>query len=77
MLEETTEAIYTFICDYIELHGFAPSQREIAAGCYISLGAVFNQLSKLEARGRIAREVGQARSIRLVEKNGNRNAGKK
>ncbi len=76
-MENTTETVYTFIREYIEVHGFAPSQREIAAGCYISLGAVFNQLSKLEAWGRITREVGQARSITLIEKNGNRNGGEK
>ena len=68
-----TEAVYEFICRYIGERGIAPSQREISDNCFISKGTVSRHLDRLEFQGRITREIGQARSIRLTpDKRGGR-----
>lgn len=66
---EILEAIYIFIRDYIHQHGYAPSIREVAGACYMTPGNVHRYLDRLEARGRITRQAGVARSIRLVDGN--------
>jgi repressor LexA len=65
MANPTSEAVYQFIRTYIEQHGYNPSQREIADGCYLNQSTVYNQLIRLEAAGLIDREPGRARSICL------------
>jgi SOS-response transcriptional repressor LexA len=65
--QATDEAVFDFIVAYSAEHGFAPSQREIARQCYISLSMVARYLDRLELSGRITRTGGQARSIRVVE----------
>jgi DNA-binding MarR family transcriptional regulator len=66
MQNETTEAVYHFIVTYMEAHdGLAPSQREIAEACYIARSAVIRHIDRLEAWGRIIRDLNKARSIRL------------
>jgi DNA-binding MarR family transcriptional regulator len=66
MQTQTTDTVYRFIVEYMNAHdGLAPSQREIADGCYIARSAVVRHLDKLEAWGRIIHEPNKARSIRL------------
>jgi DNA-binding MarR family transcriptional regulator len=66
MRNDTTESVYAFIIEYMKAHnGLAPSQREIAASCYLVRSAVLRHLDRLEAWGRIIREPGKARSISL------------
>lgn len=65
----STEAIYRFIKVYQEKNRKSPTIREIASGCFVSVGTVIRHLDKLEVRGRIEREPNQARSIVLVEVN--------
>jgi DNA-binding MarR family transcriptional regulator len=61
-----TDTVYAFICRYIrESGGLSPSQREISDGCFVSKGAVSRYLDRLEMQGRIVREEGKARTIRL------------
>jgi DNA-binding MarR family transcriptional regulator len=67
MPDDQIEAVYRFVQTYIQKHGLAPSQREIADGCYINVAYVGRYLDLLEARGRLTRERGQARSIRLLD----------
>lgn len=68
MPDDQIEVVYRFVQAYIQEHnGLAPSQREIAEGCYINVAYVGRYLDLLEARGRLTRERGQARSIRLME----------
>jgi DNA-binding MarR family transcriptional regulator len=68
MPDDILETVYQYIRGYITAHhGTAPSQREIAAGCYINVAYVARYLDLLEARGRLERERGRARSIHLVE----------
>lgn len=49
----STEQVYAFICDYIGQNNFAPSVRDIAQGCYLSVSAVLRHLDRLEAWGHI------------------------
>ena len=65
MNEDITQQIYNFIRDYIEEHGHAPSQREIASGCFIALGTVSKYLAILQVQGLIDREKRHTRSISL------------
>ena len=68
MDHSTTEQVYAFIQTYTEDHpGLSPSQREIAQACFLSQPAVIRHLDRLEQQGRIQREPGQARSIRIIE----------
>ena len=70
----TLEAVYSFICTYLVDHnGYSPSLREIAKGCFISVSNVLRYVDKLEGQGRIAREPGMARSIRLVGSDSEKN----
>ena len=63
---EITEAVYAFIKQYIQQYGYAPSLREIASGCYLGTSSVLRHLDRLEAWGRLARDPGRARSMRLM-----------
>jgi len=68
MPNEMLNTIYNFIRDYRTAHqGLSPSQREIAVACYINVAYVGRYLDLLEARGRLERTRGQARSIRLLD----------
>jgi repressor LexA len=65
---DTTEQVYSFLCQYIEEHGYSPSIRDIALGCYIGRSTVIRHLDKLEGQGRISREPEQPRSIGIIDK---------
>ena len=67
MTKETSEAVYRFIREYIETKKYAPTVREIAEGCYLSIGTTMRYLDLLGARGCILRQPGRARSIALPE----------
>ena len=64
-VEQTLEALYGFIQLYIQENGYSPSLREIAVGCFLGRSTVLRYLDKLEAKGRITRAEGKARSISL------------
>lgn len=64
--EELMDSVYRFIVTYIDENGFAPSQREIAEGCFISPATAARYLSKLEAKGWLQHESGRARGIVLL-----------
>ena len=64
--DPAVEAVYSFIRAYIDEHGYPPSLREIGAHCYIGRSTVLLYLDRLEARGRISRDPGKARSINLL-----------
>ncbi|MEO8391767.1 MAG: winged helix-turn-helix transcriptional regulator [Chloroflexota bacterium] len=69
-IDQTSEALFGFIRTYIHENGYSPSLREIAEGCYLGRSTVLRYLDKLEAKGRIARTIGKARSIALLEEHG-------
>lgn len=66
MVSPNTEAVYRFIQAYHREHGYSPTLREIAEGCYLNVATVLRHLDRLEGQGRIARDPGKARSIRLL-----------
>jgi len=61
-----TQQVFNFICDFSAEHGFGPTQREIAEGCYISRSNVVRYLDQLEWQRCITREPGKARSIKVI-----------
>jgi DNA-binding MarR family transcriptional regulator len=65
--KEITELIYDFLQHYIDYSRKPPTIREIAAGCFVSVGTVMRHLDKLEASGLIEREPTHARSIVLPQ----------
>lgn len=67
-MADTTEQVYLFLCQYIDEHGYSPSIREIALGCYIGRSTVIRHLDRLEGQGRISRELEQPRSIQIILK---------
>lgn len=67
-VDDITEAVYQFICDYHKEHGMAPTLREIGIGCFLARGSVVRYVDRLEAWGWIKREPGRARSILPVKK---------
>ena len=66
-VEQTLDTLYCFIHDFIQDNGYSPSLREISKGCYLGRSTVLRYLDRLEARGRIQRVDGKARSITLKE----------
>ncbi len=66
---ETTLAVFRFIREYMALHTWAPTLKEIATGCNFAWpSSVVRHLDHLEALDLIVRERGQARGIALTEK---------
>lgn len=65
--EEVVEEVYEYIRDYMREHKFAPSMRNISAGCHMSLSSVIRYLDRLEIQGRIRRELNTPRSIVLTD----------
>jgi DNA-binding MarR family transcriptional regulator len=59
------ELVYCFISNYIQENSSSPTLREIADACYLGRSTTYRFLDKLEAQGRIFREEGKARNIRL------------
>ena len=66
-LKEDTARVLEYVRLYIsERNGVAPSMREIANGCFISVSQVATHLEILEAYGVIRRTPGRARAIWLL-----------
>ena len=65
MSEKLLATVYEFIKQYTDYVGVAPTLREIAEGCHISLGSVLDALSLLESRGWIEREEGEGSLIKI------------
>jgi DNA-binding MarR family transcriptional regulator len=62
------ERVYAFIKAYIADKDIPPSIEDIATGVYLSRGGVLRHLDRLEGMGRLSREPGIPRSIRLLGK---------
>ena len=63
--EAMTETVYNIVQAYVAEHGFPPTLREISAKVHLAPSGVSHYLDKLEARGRLTRQPGQARGIVL------------
>ena len=57
-----------FIREYQDVHGYAPSVRDIASWFGWSPNGALCHLRALERKGRIRRDAGVARSWRLLDK---------
>ena len=64
--DELTEAVYTFVCEFIETNGYSPSLREISQATFMSPTNVVRYLDRLSAQGRLMREPNVPRSIVLL-----------
>ena len=67
MRHQTTHVIYEFLSEYIQEHGFPPTQQEIAVHCFLTQPSVSRHLDKLEKWGWLTREEGKARGIKLLK----------
>jgi repressor LexA len=66
-LTKRQREILTFLADYSEKHGYAPSFEEIAEEFeYSSLATVHEHLSNLQRKGYIKRHYNESRAIELV-----------
>ena len=67
--EQTRQRVYDFVCEYLDLHGSAPSVREICLGVSLkSPSSAFGHLRQLAEEGRIEFNPGQKRSISLPDR---------
>lgn len=67
MRHQTTKAIYIFVCQYYDEHGFGPTQQEIADSCFVVRSGVSRHLDKLAAWGWVSRTDGKARGLRPLK----------
>lgn len=67
MRHQTTTAVYIFLWNYDQEHGFPPTQREISEACFLAQSSVSRHLDKLAKWGWISREDGKARGLRLLK----------
>lgn len=66
--DPTAKSVYEFIKTYRREHGgISPSTREIGEACYLGASGVLRMLDALEAWGKIFREKGIARGIRVLD----------
>ena len=50
-MTEREKELYQFICDFITIHKYAPSVRDMSKGLYISVTVVKKHLDNLVAKG--------------------------
>lgn len=68
MKNKTKEKVCSFILQYIEKSGYAPSIREIAEGINLkSTSSVHSQLRKLEEEGKIEMRKNSPRAIKVTD----------
>lgn len=65
-MNDRQERIIQIIRDTVDTRGFPPSLREIASQVDVSPQTVMIDLNTLEAEGRISREAGVPRGIRVL-----------
>ncbi len=67
-LTKRQKEVLDFVTQFIELHGYAPSYREIAAHFnYGSVATVAEHIESLVTKGMLQKSENEARSIQLVE----------
>lgn len=65
MLEKEVKKTYDFIVRYIINHGYAPTQKEIAANTTTSSHTVARHLKTLEQAGYISKTKKKSRALKL------------
>ena len=61
------KTVLDYVRDYIELHEYSPSMREISENCDLHLSGVARVLNSLEKRRRISRLYGVTRSLVVLD----------
>lgn len=61
--------IVRFIREFKATHGYAPTVREISAGCDIPLCMVHYWLRALARRGQVTWQWGKQRTLRVIDEN--------
>lgn len=61
-----TEQIFAYIASELAAKGRPPTLRELADNFFVSTGTIQRHLDWLEMHGRIERQPGKARSIRIL-----------
>ena len=64
-MQKPADPVLVFIRQYIVMHGFPPTQREISCACNLTLSATNKQILKLSLAGRIEYPPNQARGVGL------------
>lgn len=60
------ELTLTFVQDFIETNGYAPTVREIAVGCGVSTAVAHYRLERLRDAGAVTWTPGTARTLRVA-----------
>ena len=69
MAYSASDEVFRFIKTYLKSHQqLSPSLREIAEGCHMHTSTAARYVELLAAEGRIERQPGRARTIRLTKK---------
>lgn len=67
-LTKKQQLVYDYIKEYINIHGSAPSYREICAGLGLSsVSAVAEHIDNLVRLGALRKDPGSARSLEVVD----------
>lgn len=67
-LTKKQQLVYNYIADFINIHGFSPSYRDICAGLGLSsVSAVAEHIDNLVALGALRKAPGAARSLEVVD----------
>ena len=64
-MRKQADPIVVFIGEYIDAHGYPPTQREIGTGCHLALSMVNRRVQLLAAHGRIVYLPKRARGVAL------------
>ena len=67
MRDQTTRDVYRYLWHYVQEHGFAPTQQEVATACYLAQSSVSRHLDKLARWGWLEREDGRSRALHLLK----------
>ena len=66
-MRKQADPIVVFIGEYIDAHGYPPTQREIGTGCHLALSMVNRRIQVLAARGTLVYLPKRARGVRPVD----------
>lgn len=67
-LTKKQQLVYNFIAEFINIHGYSPSYRDICAGLGLSsVSAVAEHIDNLVAIGALKKVPGSARSLEVVD----------
>ena len=64
-MQRAVDPIAVFIREYIDAHGYPPTQHKIAKACYLTVSAMNRRIVQLSLAGRIEYTPKQARSVAL------------